>query len=258
MNNPVPNYLVPAVLSGTLAVVAVAIFGLHKALQLAGWPAQARRRAVSSGALLLVGWLMAALLPSWFGFFGGGSSRIPTIQYGLLIPIIVGVALFWRSSSLRRVLKAIPQEWLVGVQLYRVEGLIFLVLYAGGHLPGAFAWPAGVGDVLVGLLAPVVGMAYARRSRHAAGWLRAWNLLGLVDLIVAVTTGFLSSPSQFQMFAFGAPNVLISAFPLVLIPVFLVPLSVLLHLASLEKLRQTKTEWPIRMAQPEDSIPIQS
>ena len=48
-----------------------------------------------------------------------------------------------------------------------------------------------------------------------------------------MTTGFLTSPSAFQLFAFDLPNELISQFPLVLIPVFLVPLSVLLHLASL-------------------------
>ena len=53
-----------------------------------------------------------------------------------------------------------------------------------------------------------------------------------------MTTGFLTSPSAFQLFAFDLPNVLISQFPLVLIPVFLVPLSVLLHLASLTKLRR--------------------
>jgi len=41
-----------------------------------------------------------------------------------------------------------------------------------------------------------------------------------------------------QLVALDSPNVLISAFPLVLIPVFLVPLSILLHLASLAKLRR--------------------
>jgi hypothetical protein len=66
----------------------------------------------------------------------------------------------------------------------------------------------------------------------------AENLFGLADLVVAVTTGFLTSPSAFQLFAFDLPNELISQFPLVLIPVFLVPLSVLLHLASLTKLRR--------------------
>ena len=34
MNNPVPNYLVPSVLSETLLVVAAVLFGLHRALKL--------------------------------------------------------------------------------------------------------------------------------------------------------------------------------------------------------------------------------
>jgi hypothetical protein len=67
---------------------------------------------------------------------------------------------------------------------------------------------------------------------------RAWNLLGIADLVVAMATGFLTSPSPVQLLALDRPNELISAFPLVMIPVFLVPLSLLLHLASLEKLGQ--------------------
>jgi hypothetical protein len=40
--------------------------------------------------------------------------------------------------------------------------------------------------------------------------------------------------------AFGKPNQWIIAFPLVMIPIFLVPLSILLQLASLHKLRQSE------------------
>jgi hypothetical protein len=47
-----------------------------------------------------------------------------------------------------------------------------------------------------------------------------------------------------QLLALDRPNELIGSFPLVMIPVFLVPLSVLLHLASLKKLRQTSRERP--------------
>jgi hypothetical protein len=239
MNGPVPNYLLPYVLSGTLAVVAAVLFGLSKALKLAGWPARDRRPAVWIGAVLLVTWFFAALLSSWLGLYRG--AQMPTIQYGVLIPIIVGVALFLRWRAFKRVIEAVPQAWIVGVQVYRALGLIFLVLYASGRLPGVFAWPAGVGDILVGLLAPAIGIAYAHRSSNATGWLRAWNLFGIADLIVALATGFLTSPSRLQMFALGAPNELISAFPLAMIPVFLVPLPILLHFASLEKLRQTET-----------------
>jgi hypothetical protein len=58
---------------------------------------------------------------------------------------------------------------------------------------------------------------------------------------VAVTTGFLTSPSAVQRFALEAPNDLISAFPLVLVPTFLVPISIVLHVASLKKLHEERS-----------------
>jgi hypothetical protein len=245
MNNLVPSYLPFYVLTGTVAVVAAVLFGLHSALRRAGLPVRDRRHAFWSGSALLMAWFFAALVPSLSGFYLGAPSRVPTLQYGLLIPIVVGVAMFRRWPGFKSIIDSVPQRWIVSVQVYRVLGLIFLVLYAGGQLPGAFAWPAGVGDVIVGLLAPIMGIAYVSGSRRSAGLLRAWNLFGIGDLVVAAATGFLTSSSRLQMLALDRPNELITAFPLVMIPAFLVPLAVLLHLASLEKLRQTETLPPI-------------
>jgi hypothetical protein len=241
MNHLVPAYLPPFVLLGTVGTIATLLFGLYRALRRTAWPAPGRLRAFWSLAAILVAWSIAALVPVRLGFYQGTPTRIPTIPFGLLIPIAAGVMLFWRWPLLRRVIGAVPQEWIVSVQVYRALGFIFLVLYASGRLPREFAWPAGAGDVLVGLLAPFAGLAYARGSSGSANFVRAWNLFGLADLVVALTTGFLSSPSQFQMLAFDRPNELIGAFPLAMVPVFLVPLSVLLHLASLEKLRPVQT-----------------
>jgi hypothetical protein len=151
---------------------------------------------------------------------------------------VVGVLLFLAWPSLRRTLAIIPNTWLVGVQTYRILGVIFVILYLGGYLPGLFALPAGLGDSLVGIVAPFVAAAYARSPEGAARRVRLWNLLGIADLVIAVTLGFITSPSPFQLAAFDHPTVLIGMFPLVLIPVFAVPLSILLHLASLQKLRQ--------------------
>jgi hypothetical protein len=56
MNNPLPDYLVPYALSGTLVVVAAVIFGLHKALKLAGWPgpqASGFKRCVAARGMAL-------------------------------------------------------------------------------------------------------------------------------------------------------------------------------------------------------------
>jgi hypothetical protein len=189
-------------------------------------------------ATLLIVWFVAELVPAWLGFFQGAAPRIPMIQFGMLLPPVLVAVLFWRWRLLRRVVEAVPQSWMVGVQLYRVEGLIFLVLYAVGKLPGVFALPAGIGDAITGLFALSVGAAYARNPQAAAGRVRAWNLFGIADLVVAVTTGFLTSPSPLQMLSLDKPNELVTAFPLVMIPVYLVPLAILLHLASLKKLRQ--------------------
>jgi hypothetical protein len=244
MNHLGPNYLLPDIMIGTVTVVAVALFGLRRALNRSELQVPHRRRAFWVGSALFMAWFFAALLLSWSGFYQGSPSRFPTVPFGLLIPIIIGVVLFRLTPLFRRAVEAIPQSWIVGIQAYRVEGVIFLILYAGGWLPGAFAWPAGVGDLIVGLLAPIVGIAYRRESRMSAHWLRAWNLLGIADLAVAVTTGFLTSSSPVQLLALDRPNELIGAFPLVMIPVFLVPLSLLLHLASLRELRQRETRMP--------------
>ena len=115
-----------------------------------------------------------------------------------------------RSEMLSRIIDAVPQSWLVGIRVYRTIGLIFLILFGLGKLPGDFALPAGIGDVLVGVLAPVVGFLYARGVNGREQLVRAWNALGIVDLVVAVGTGFLTSPSPFQLLSLGAPNELIS------------------------------------------------
>lgn len=237
MTYPVPPYLTPYILTGMFIVIAALTLGLRRALYRATWPEADRAKALWSVSLLLVGWFVVAAVTSIAGLYRP-SSGPPTIQYGLLTPIVVGVLLFRTWPLLRRIMASIPSTWLVAVQFYRVLGVIFVVLYTGRHLPGLFALPAGLGDSLVGVLAPFVAASFARSPKESARRVRLWNLLGIADLVIAVTLGFLTSPSTLQVAAFDRPSGLIAMFPLSLIPVFAVPLSILLHIASLQKLRQ--------------------
>ena len=234
----VPFYLPYYVLIGSGGIIAVLMFGLARALERAHWAPAERRRVLSLTGAVLIGWFVAVIALARVGVFEAGPERIPTIQFGIFIPILIGAWLLWRSPMVRRTLDAVPQSWIVGVQLYRALGVIFLILYASGKLPGLFAWPAGLGDILVGLLAPLVAWAYARRPEQNARSVAAWNIFGLIDLAIAVSAGFITAPSP--LFTYEPANTLISIFPLVLIPTFLVPISVLLHFASLAKLRKTE------------------
>lgn len=229
-----PNYVTYTILLSSIAIIVAALAGLRVAVTRAGWEEAQRIATLRMAAVVLPLWFVVALALSSAEVFRG--DRVPTIEFGIFMPVVIGVVWLWRSETAIRLIDAIPQSWLVGIQFYRVLGLIFLLLNAEGSLPSLFALPAGNGDVMVGLLAPVVAVAYARGVVGRELLVRGWNILGLLDLAVAITTGFLTSPSPLQMFSFDAPNELIDAYPLVLVPVFGVPLAVLLHVASLVKL----------------------
>jgi hypothetical protein len=232
----IPTYLPYYVLFGSIAVIVAILVGVRNALANSDWPEPNRIAVFRWSAAVLVGWFLFSLALGLAGAYQAGAERIPTIQYGIAVPILIGAWLIWRSPTVRRMIDIVPQPWIVGVQFYRVLGGIFLILYAAGQMPGLFAWPAAVGDVTVGLLAPIVALAYARDPNRNANLVRGWNVFGILDLVVAVTTGFITSPSA--LFTYEPPNELISVFPLVLVPVYLVPLAILLHLASLVKLHR--------------------
>jgi hypothetical protein len=228
-----PAYLAPLMLVGHVAIIAACIVGLSSSARYADWPADRHASVLRNAAILLVGWFAVTLAQAQF--YRGTPDRIPTIEIGLLVPITIGLAFLWTEGG-RQLLDIVPQTWLVGIQLYRTMGIVFLLLYGSGDLPGQFALPAGWGDVAIGLAALPVALAYSHDLVGSRAALVLWNVLGLLDLAVAVTTGFLTSPSPIQMLAFDRPNQMITEYPLVLVPTFAVPLAVLLHVASLVKL----------------------
>jgi hypothetical protein len=235
------SYLSILIVGADVAITTVLLFGVRRALLATGRTSTDVRGIMWTLGGMLFGWLALALFLGWLNIFRTAyDQRFPYIALAMGIPIVIGAALIRWSGRVREIIDVMPQNWLVGFQLYRVVGAIFLVLYAAGLLPGIFAIPAGYGDVFVGLTAPLVAIGYARYHSQSDQFVALWNWFGIADLVIAVATGFLSAPSRLQMFSLDAPNLLIGSFPLVMIPIYAVPLSIVLHLASLTKLRQGK------------------
>jgi hypothetical protein len=234
-------YLSLYVLGANLAITLTLLFGLGRALRAAGKPSTEVARLVSTLGIVLFCWLGLALFLGWLGIFRSAVGQpVPYIALAIGIPVLTGALLLRGSKQFQEIIRVIPQSWLVGFQFYRVLGVIFLILHAAGLLPGVFALPAGCGDIIVGLTAVLVGVGYAQ-NRKLVG---LWNWFGIGDLVVAIGTGFLTAPSRFQLSSLDAPNYLIGSFPLVMIPIYAVPLSIVLHLASLTKLRQKQSQSP--------------
>ena len=211
--------------------------------------------------------LVAAALALWFFLIvaagaTGAVARpigpgIPGVGIAVLIPIVVLSLLVLGIARGRDLVRQVPLRTLVGVHMVRILGITFVLLYWAKRLPAPFAPVAGWGDVLVGLLAiPLV----LRMSRGAGelpkGWILLWNLLGMADLVTAVTLGATSAPGPLQLFHAAPSSAIMTSLPWILIPCFLVPslafvqLCIFYRLQTLRSKEGSASLHPIRAAAP--------
>ena len=192
-------------------------------------------------AIGLAVWAGIAALLAQAGVFQTDIGGIPiAIVAAIAIPV-TGFLVAWRTiPAVRAYVEAQNLTLLTALQGWRVVGAVFLFLWAYGQLPTVFALPAGLGDVAVGLVAPFAAIAVALK---APGWRRAANgviIAGLADFAVAFVTGIGSIGGNFLDFAGAPSSTIINALPLVLIPSFLVPVFIILHVMAIIKLRSTR------------------
>jgi hypothetical protein len=88
------------------------------------------------------------------------------------------------------------------------------------------------------LLAVILAVRLAQNTAGARSAVYAWCLFGIADLAVAIAMGAMTSPGRPHLLAFEAPNLLITSYPLVMVPTFAVPLALMLHGIVLWRLRR--------------------
>jgi hypothetical protein len=188
---------------------------------------------------------VAAALVLWFGLIyalgatgvlHSPATALPLpLLLGFTLPILFFLALYGTVARFREFVLAADLRLATGMQAWRFAGFGFLALYAYGLLPGAFAWPAGLGDIAIGMTAPWVVAALIQRPGFVTskGFV-AWNLLGMLDLLVAVGSGALA---RLASSGGGVTTELMGTLPLVLIPCYFVPIFFMLHLTALYQAR---------------------
>jgi len=209
----------------TLVVLQVIVQSIGSTLQWLGFcvgiralpdDKSRRWRWIVGSALVFAAWLIGVALMAAAGFFP--STRVPV---ALATTLAVGYVVLL-SPTFRAVIAGIPQHWLIGIQTFRILGGVFLIRYFNGELPALFAVPAGVGDILTGILAPLVAYWWFVGKPYARSAAIAWNVFGMTDLINAVAIGVLTGG--------GGGGIV---FPIVLIPIYAVPRAFLIHSYSL-------------------------
>lgn len=188
-------------------------------------------------AMLHLAWLAAVVALGATGALSAGALGTPGLGLTVALPTILVIVATLSSPALRSAFAAIPTEVLVGLNVVRLDGVFFVLLYGAHRLPAPFAPSAGWGDIAIGAAALPLAWAIRRGLPGWRGLALLWNILGLADLVSAIGLGVTSAEGSPVRLFFGEPSTAIMTdLPWVLIPAFLVPTLFLSHLAIFGRL----------------------
>jgi len=234
--NELPGYVWAIVWIGVVGIPAATLVGLARGARAVRLAARSAATVVVVAGVVWAGWLAGSVALTRAGVYRSDeTSDGPWIAVTLFV-VLAAALMATRIPVVARILaEAGTPARLALPQAFRVVGGVFLIVAALGHLPAVFAVPAGVGDIAVGLAAPFVAWRLSRRGdRTGAVW---FNVLGIADLVVAVTIGFLAAPGPANLLAVTPSTAALATLPLALIPTTAVPLALALHVVSLRRLR---------------------
>jgi hypothetical protein len=239
-----PMYVWAMVLAGLIGTITTICVMLWRGALAAGLGRVSATRVAGAFAILWGAWVLASVLLADADVYRFEPTKlVPLLPVGLTGALAVAL-LLTRIPLVSRILTQPDALWRLTVpQVFRLEGVTFLVAMALGQLPAVFALPAGLGDIAIGVEAVFV----ARNLRRGVvGRSVVWfNVLGLVDLVVALGVGFAAAPAAVRLLLVSPSTEAISLLPIALIPATLVPLAAAMHLLSLQRLRAAGEKKPV-------------
>ena len=182
-------------------------------------------------------WFVAAFIGGVLNFFSQTGRPPVPIGVFLVIPIGGFTLAYAMSSRVRHAVDQIPL-WLITIaHVWRFVGLGFVTGAVVHVLPPQFGYPEGIGDFVAALFCLPLALAI-RKGGHSprlrAAFI-AWNIYGLIDLVSAISMGILYSRSSFGVLRTDLSTDLMTTFPVNLIPMYFVPLFILMHMLSLKR-----------------------
>jgi len=199
---------------------------------------QTDRRHIFIGILLL-SWLATIISLALNDVFVSEPGEAPR---AMLISFVITFSVFLVSymslPAFREYILKLDMRFLIMLHSWRMLGVGFMMLYIFDKLPALFAYLAGIGDALTAMIA--VFLAYAlfmNKQGVSRSFIWRWNTFGLVDFFVAVSVGILTRSEAILAPANGVNSDLMTTFPFVIIPGFLVQVFALTHIIIYLQLR---------------------
>lgn len=182
--------------------------------------------------ILLLAWMLAITVLALNDAFISVPGETPTT---ILISFAATFSLFSISyigiPAFKEYVLKLDMRFLIMLHSWRMLGMGFVMLYMFDQLPALFAYLAGFGDALTAIVAVFLAYALFRNKQGVSrNWIWRWNTFGLIDFIIAVSVGILTRSDALLAPASGVSSDLMTTFPFVIIPGFLVQIFALTHI----------------------------
>ncbi len=185
-----------------------------------------------AGASMSVLMIIAAVFTAWFvsayallsqGFYANADIPQLVFVFGVTIPVVVGFLAKQLWTPLKNAVDAMSTKSILLLQFMRAAfGVMFFFTAA---LPVWFQYTGGLGDIAAGFGA-FLGLYYLYKNpNNERQAIIRGNSIGILDFIVVLSSGTLIVMRD------HAPD-----FMFLLIPLYVVPLFILLHIFSLQRL----------------------
>ncbi len=225
-------------LIGTMLLTAAIVVNLNAAIVMVPLSPAGKLTTVAIAGM----WIGLAIALATTGIYVAAATPVPVV--GLMVGwpvILVGFAALL-FGKVREALLALPVTLLIALNAIRIVPGAFMVLLAlQGRLSGPFPQSAGWGDIIVGLTAIPLALATARNLWANRPAVPAWNVLGTLDLVMAVALGAASAPgSPIQIFGETIGSTAMASLPWSNIPTLLVPFYLITHGIIFAKMARTE------------------
>jgi hypothetical protein len=181
-------------------------------------------------------WILTSSWLAYRGAYLAHNEECLLILVGIAMPYLL-LGVLATSQDVRELLSRFaagtPPASLAAVHTVRVLALGTIYKWWLGALPGHFILPVAVPDFLIGLSAPFVSRSLARGRAGSRRLFAAWNLIGALVLLMAPPLIQLSQPGPLQRFTTGPNTDEVLGFPMSIVPTFVAPVLILLHVAAL-------------------------
>lgn len=197
-------------------------------------------RRLPALSVAMIAWFVVAFAASQRGFFQNTLSWTEGDIFGFLtfgvlmcIPLLIFFVAQGRSATFRRFVNEIPMPALIGIEVYRILGVVFLWFFTQEKIPAVLGTSTGISDLVIGVTALPLAWAFIKRLPNVRRLAIAWNIFGISDFLIAMSIISLSFLGLLQL---HPDPVMIGFHPLALISLFQLPLSIIIHALALQRL----------------------